>query len=356
MSKGVAVKPMANNSDDNQPATASAGAATLAGLPATSGTSATSGTPVSSQSGPTLAQPGGGAIQLIHDVRRSGWLSAGEEGPEPLDRRSPVPLYVQIRRRLLNLIASWPDPAKRFYTDDELCQQFGVARMTVRAAIREFVDEGLLTRVRGAGTFVAFEKVDEHFNPRMDFIDQWATRGRPLALDIRRLETVPAPAPFATALGIAAGAPVLFVERLRSTGPVPVSIDYRYILPDAGKHITEAAARERSLLELLARAVDLDHADMTIEAGVAEGATGETLELMRGDPVLLRGLVYTDTGGRVVMAGISFYRPDQTAYSIRVPLAGLTSSPVDNPGLGGNEDDKSEWGRLVHIRQEIRGT
>jgi len=301
------------------------------------------------------AVAGGGAAQLLQNVRRSGWLAVGEDGPHPLDRQSSVPLYVQIRRRLLGLIAGWPDPAKRFYTDEELCRRFGVARMTVRAAIREFVDEGLLIRLRGAGTFVAFEKVDERFSPRMDFIDQWATRGRPLSFDIRCLETRPGPAPFTTALRIAEGAPVLFVERLRSTGPVPVSIDYRYILPEAATHISESAARKRSLLELLAGAVELDHADMTIEADVAEGATADILELMPGDPVLVRGLVYADTTGRPVMAGISFYRSDQTAYSIHVPLGGLSAPAVDRSGLEGDGAAGSEWGRLVHIRQEIRG-
>ena len=303
----------------------------------------------------TVLAAGTGAPRLLQDIRRTGWLAAGAEEPLPLDRRSPVPLYVQIRRRLLSLITSWPDPSSRFYTDEELCQRFGVARMTVRSAIREFVDEGLLTRVRGAGTFVAFEKVDEHFTPEMDFIDQWATRGRPLSLDIRRLDTVGAPPPFATALGIEPGAPVLYVERLRATGPVPVSIDYRYIPLDAGRHITAEAARERSLLELLAQAADLDHADMTIEAGVAEDATAEILELMPGDPVLVRGLVYADTTGRRVMAGVSFYRPDQTAYSIRVPLGGLAASAVKRNPLDTGEDGP-EWGHLVHMRQEIRGT
>ena len=299
------------------------------------------------------ATAGGGAAHLLQNARRSGWLAMGEAQPGSLDRHSSVPLYVQIRRRLLGLIAGWPDPEKRFYTDEELCQRFGVARMTVRAAIREFVDEGLLTRRRGAGTFVAFEKVDERFSPRMDFIDQWATHGRPLSFDIRCLESLPAPAPIATALCIAEGSPVLFVERLRSTGPVPVSIDYRYILPKAAVHITAAAARQRSLLDLLAGAVELDHADMTIEADVAEGATADTLELMPGDPVLVRGLVYADTAGRPVMAGISYYRPDQTAYSIHVPLGGHAEPSVDRTGL--DDADDGTWGRLVHIRQEIRG-
>lgn len=345
MSKGSA----ANRLTNKRAATGANDAEAVASAPAqTSVSRAASGTA-------TGVTPGAGASQLLQNVRRSGWLSVTEDGPQPLDRRSPVPLYVQIRRRLLSLIAGWPDPAKRFYTDEELCQRFGVARMTVRTAIREFVDEGLLTRSRGAGTFVAFEKVDERFSPRMDFIDQWATRGRPLQLGIRRLEELPAPGPFAIALGISTGEPVVFVERLRSAGPVPVSIDYRYILPDAATHISAGAARKRSLLDLLSGAVELDHADMTIEADVAEGATADILELMPGDPVLVRGLVYSETSGRPVMAGMSFYRPDQTSYSIRVPLGGQASPEVDRVGPEDGDGKDNEWGRLVRIRQEIRG-
>jgi DNA-binding GntR family transcriptional regulator len=51
----------------------------------------------------------------------------------PLDRGSPLPLFLQIRQFLLGDIYAWPDKALQFPTDDALARRFGVSRMTVRA-------------------------------------------------------------------------------------------------------------------------------------------------------------------------------------------------------------------------------
>lgn len=298
------------------------------------------------------AEPGfvSDATLLIKAIDRSDWTPEASAAAGPVDRNSPVPLYVQIRRRLLALIASWPDPRRRFFTDDELCQMFGVARMTVRTALKEFVDKGLLVRARGAGTYVSVRKVEEHFSPRMDFIDQWAIHGRPLNLDVRTFDVVPAPAAFAEALGLDADTPVLLVERLRSAGGVPVSIDYRYILRAAATAMTPDTARQQSLLDLLAGTVELDYADMTIEATRAKGSICDLLELLPGDPVLVRGLIYYASDEQPIMAGVSYYRHDQSGYSIRVPLKAGTTHP-DDAVERSNETGNTAWGRLIHVKQ-----
>jgi len=292
------------------------------------------------------------ATLLIKAIDRSNWTPEASAASGPVDRDSPVPLYVQIRRRLLGLISGWPDPRRRFFTDDELCQMFGVARMTVRTALKEFVDKGLLVRARGSGTYVAVRKVEEHFSPRMDFIDQWAIHGRPLNLDVRTFDVVPAPAAFAEALGLEAHTPVLLVERLRSAGGVPVSIDYRYILRAAATAVTPDTARQQSLLDLLAGTVDLGYADMTIEATRARGSICDFLELLPGDPLLARGLIYYDSDERPIMAGVSYYRHDQSGYSIRVPLKAGAANP-DDAVERLNETGNAAWGRLIHVKQVL---
>ena len=297
----------------------------------------------------TEAGGAGSASLLIKAIDLSEWNREASSATSPVDRSSTVPLYVQIRRRLLALVAGWPDPQRRFFTDDELCRMFGVARMTVRTAIREFVDKGLLVRTRGAGTYVSFHRVEEHFSPRMDFMDQWAIHGRPLTLEVRTFGIVRSPDAFAEAMGLEDNAPLLLVERMRSAGGVPVSIDYRYILPEVASAVTRQSAGRHSLLDLLAEAVDLDHANMTIEASRAMGRICDLLELMAGDPVLVRGLIYYDTGMRPVMAGVSYYRHDQSGYSIRVPLnAGETGSDAaaERAVAAG-----PAWGRMVQVKQ-----
>ncbi len=245
----------------------------------------------------------------------------GTDTVDVIDRSSPLPLYVQIKRRLLQMIASWDRADQRFHTDDELCQLFKVSRMTVRQAVQALVNEGHLTRIRGVGTFVGTGKVDERFTPDMDFIDQWADSGRPLVMTLRRLERMPCPAAYQSALGVAPGAPVLYLERLRSSGGIPISIDYRYILADYASVFDREMVERCSLLDLLKTCVELDRGVMRIEATAANADVAEILQVLPNDPVLGRHLVYLDVNDRPVMAGYSIYRADQARYVVTVPVS-----------------------------------
>ena len=82
-----------------------------------------------------------------------------DSGNPPLDRASPLPLYAQIKQRLIGIILRWDRADRRFYSDEQLCALFNVSRDTVRQALSELVHEGLLTRSRGLGTFIS-----EHVN------------------------------------------------------------------------------------------------------------------------------------------------------------------------------------------------
>ena len=259
-----------------------------------------------------------------------------------LDRQSPLPIYAQIKRRLLSLIASWDRMDHRFYTDDELCRLFGVSRMTVRQAVQELVNAGLLTRSRGRGTTVVGQKIDEHFGPKMDFIDQWATHGRPLKLELLEFDRRPCPASIAPLLGLTRKTPVRYVERLRFAGGIPISWDKRYLTHEASRGLTRADVKSRSLLDVINTNTPLDHGDIRIEAALARGDDAERLQLLPGDPVLVREAVYADRTGQPAMAGHSIYRADQARYSMRVPLGEAAASEVQG---------RSEWGAVVEFRK-----
>lgn len=73
-----------------------------------------------------------------------------------LDTNNAVPLYEQLRmalrERLENGVIA---PGERLPSEAELCQKYGVSRITVRRAVDELVEEGVLERRQGKGTFVA---------------------------------------------------------------------------------------------------------------------------------------------------------------------------------------------------------
>lgn len=269
-----------------------------------------------------------------------------DEWPD-IDRTSPLPLYVQLKRRLMGAILSWSDPELRFPTDDELVRQYGLSRHTVRQAVQELVREGHLRRVRGLGTFVSSRKVAEQFTPRMDFIDQWAQSGRPLTQDIERFERRPADHDIAAAFGVPAGEEVLYIKRLRRGAGIPVSVDHRYIPGWLADGFSRELAARHSLLDLLKRHTPLDHGEIEIEAALADPRAAEELEIMEGDAVLVRWLRYRDTRGRYVLAGRSTLRADQVRYALRVPIA----DDRDAPGASSAPaDDGARAGLSLHLR------
>jgi GntR family transcriptional regulator len=256
----------------------------------------------------------------------------------PLDRTSPLPLYAQIKQRLIGLILNWEQPDRRFYSDEQLCAFFCVSRDTVRQALSELVREGLLTRSRGLGTFVSARKLEERFGPGMDFIRQWEANGTPIQPTLLVFERRPADGPVAAALELEAGASVLFIKRTRAAARVPVAIDYRYLPADLVTDWGESAALG-SPLHLLWQRVELRNGDFSIESGVAGPEEVEYLHLAAGAPVLTRTLRYRDTTGRMVMAGHTVHRGDLVRYSLTVPLSREGARPASEIDTSGVHDD-----------------
>nr|4EGY_A Chain A, Arabinose metabolism transcriptional repressor [Bacillus subtilis]4EGY_B Chain B, Arabinose metabolism transcriptional repressor [Bacillus subtilis]4EGZ_A Chain A, Arabinose metabolism transcriptional repressor [Bacillus subtilis]4EGZ_B Chain B, Arabinose metabolism transcriptional repressor [Bacillus subtilis]4H0E_A Chain A, Arabinose metabolism transcriptional repressor [Bacillus subtilis]4H0E_B Chain B, Arabinose metabolism transcriptional repressor [Bacillus subtilis]5D4R_A Ch len=74
----------------------------------------------------------------------------------PLGSEFMLPKYAQVKEE----ISSWINqgkilPDQKIPTENELMQQFGVSRHTIRKAIGDLVSQGLLYSVQGGGTFVA---------------------------------------------------------------------------------------------------------------------------------------------------------------------------------------------------------
>lgn len=73
----------------------------------------------------------------------------------PLLRQdTPTPLWLQLKHALRDHITFHLTPGARIPSEAELCRQYGLSRMTVRQAITALVNEGLVGRQQGRGSFV----------------------------------------------------------------------------------------------------------------------------------------------------------------------------------------------------------
>lgn len=130
----------------------------------------------------------------------------------------PLPKYHRVKQALLGRIESgvW-QVGDLIQSEPELCQEFGVSRITIRKAVGDLVHEGRLRTVQGKGTFVAAPKLPERFVQRaFGLYEDMARRGLVLGTQVIRQEVIPAPDGVAERLGLAATEPVHIIVRVRS--------------------------------------------------------------------------------------------------------------------------------------------
>lgn len=236
-----------------------------------------------------------------------------------LQKNDPAPLYLQLQKVLRDAIHT-----RLIAVDDalpperDLAQEFDVSRITVRKAIDGLVNEGLLTRRRGAGTFVA-ARVEKSFSKLSSFSEDMISRGRkPHSVWVSRSSGVVTPEE-AMSLGLSPGSLVYRFHRIRYADGSTMALEYATI---PGNCLPSIEAVQDSLYEALdrfghrpvralqrLRAVSFT-ADQAEVLGIRPGAPGLFIER--------RGFL---SDGRATEFTQSYYRGD--AYDVVAELNDL---------------------------------
>lgn len=135
-------------------------------------------------------------------------------------------LYEQMMQHLRVAICTGQYvPGQRLPSEIELCKQFGVSRITARRAVQELVNEGLLERKQGKGTFVGYPKIAIKVMALDGFQGFSRMREGNSYVRVLRKEQRGATAREAMMLGIEPGAPVYALTRLLEVDKVPICLD-----------------------------------------------------------------------------------------------------------------------------------
>ncbi|GLW50065.1 GntR family transcriptional regulator [Streptomyces sp. NBRC 14336] len=235
-----------------------------------------------------------------------------------LDRSSPVPLYYQLAQQLEAAIEHGAlAPGNLLGNEIDLSTRLGLSRPTVRQAIQSLVDKGLLVRRRGVGTQVVHSQVKRSLELSSLYDDLEAAGQGPTTRVVRN-ETVPASADVAAALGLADGADVIVLERLRATHGQPVALLCNYL--PAGLLDLDTARLETTGLYRMMRAagVTLHSARQTVGARSATAEEAARLDEKEGAAVLtMQRTAYDDTG-RAVEYGSHIYRASRYAFDFQL--------------------------------------
>ncbi|HZA05995.1 MAG TPA: GntR family transcriptional regulator [Propionibacteriaceae bacterium] len=198
----------------------------------------------------------------------------------------PATRYAEIARYIRGLAAAGV-PGDALPSEAELCERFGVSRMTVRQALAELTTEGLVERRRGQGTFVTAPPVHRRPGVFLSFTEEMGRRGlRPSSrlvsagLDSPRPDEV-------TDLGLAPGEQVVRVVRVRLADGVPIALEEAALVARLAG-VLDADLESGSLHTELARlGVAPTRAVGTIAARLARAGEVARLDLHPGAALLV---------------------------------------------------------------------
>jgi GntR family transcriptional regulator len=201
--------------------------------------------------------------------------------------------------RYLRALVEGANPGDPLPSEAELCERFSVSRMTVRQALAELTNDGLVERRRGQGTFVAHRPVHRRPGVFLSFTEEMNRRGvratsRLLAAGMdepRRSE--------ARDLGLAPDSQVVRISRVRLADGVPVALEDAALVPELRDVLEEDLGGGSLHSALERRGVVATRATGTITARLAGASEAELLDLAPQSALLVELRILFDQDGRV---------------------------------------------------------
>ena len=263
---------------------------------------------------------------------------ADQPGTPDIDRRAPVPMYHQLKRRIIDDINRLGmRPGDLLPGEHKLCEQFGVSRTVVRQALSQLEHQGVIERVKGKGTFVAHQKTPESLvHTLTGLYEEVAARGGHVHSEVRKQEVLPAEDEVADALGVAPGTPVVVIERLRFVENEPWSWTTTYLPHDVGALVLHEDLSDQSLYALLAtHGIRAVRGVRSAEAASADEAQGALLGVGAGQALLvLRSIGYDETD-RPMEYFVAFHRGDRSRFEFQLRASSAEESTASLRHTGG---------------------
>ncbi|MDF7627357.1 GntR family transcriptional regulator [Leuconostocaceae bacterium ESL0723] len=198
-----------------------------------------------------------------------------------------IPRYIQIHNEIRERIAAgeWKTN-QRLPAERDLAEDFKVSRMTLRQAIQTLVDEGILERKVGSGTYVAKKKISERALGMTSFTELLEKTGhQPQTVTISYKVTTPSVSQLEH-LQLKPDDEVLVMERLRLGDDEPILLEQTTLPVKLVENFTRSSLTESLYATLIEAGIQPGRAEQTVTATLATERLADLLDIKRGDPIL----------------------------------------------------------------------
>lgn len=231
-----------------------------------------------------------------------------------------VPLHAQIQRTLrARILEGRYAPLSRMPSEAELGVEFGVSRITVRQALGDLQKAGLIFTLQGKGSFVAKPKAFQNVTQLTGLAESLSAMGYEVLNELQALRFRRAEPAVTAALALPAKARVCEIRRVRLINREPVSLELTYVPEALGRQLARADLVTRDIFLILENdcGLALGHADLKIDATLADAELARVLRVDEGAPVLRIERLTHDADGRPIDYEHLYYRADAFQYRLR---------------------------------------
>jgi GntR family transcriptional regulator len=261
--------------------------------------------------------PGNPGAANLFDV-----IAFGAKHGDPMQLQAGLlPLYHQMEQDLRSRLHGGEyGPGDPLPSEERLCEQYGVSRITVRRALDALIAQGLIVRRRGVGSFVAERKVGSRSIALKGSLDEFLAGAGLMEPDRLSLEHDVRNAQAAAILNLPEDARMTRLELISRIDGEPAAYLEIYFPPEVGKELerhdflTAGVPVIRAVERRLN--VRVSRAQQRIESGVAGKVAAAHLGLRPTDPVLLVTRAYYLASGQPIEVVFVRYHPARYSYVI----------------------------------------
>jgi GntR family transcriptional regulator len=232
-----------------------------------------------------------------------------------------LPLYRRIETDLRDRIRSGElAPGARVETEVELMERYSVSRATVRQALGGLIATGTLEVRRGLGTYVAAARFEHTIGGFYSFSREIERAGRQPGTRVLDLRIEPAEASVAAALGIAAGASVVSLRRIRLADTEPLVVETSRLPADRFPGLERVDFSTVRLYDTLTTVYGCrpTRARETFEPILLSAAEARLLDQRRGEPALRVERIAYDQDDDPIEHCRSTVRGDRYRYAVEL--------------------------------------
>jgi GntR family transcriptional regulator len=238
-----------------------------------------------------------------------------------------VPLYAQLKHVLRERILNGTYKVhQQLPSESDISADFEVSRITVRQALSDLQNEGLIFKIPGKGTYVSKPKAFQQLTQLEGFAEAMSPMGYEIYNKVISHKLIPAPPLIAEKLDLEVDQPITEIKRVRFLNREPISLEITYLPEEIGERLRKADLASRDIFIVMENdyGITLGHADLQIDALLADQPMAGLLCIPDGTAILrLERLTHTAEGEPLDFEYL-YFRGDAFQYRLRIARQQIT--------------------------------